>query len=453
MSAAPSVQSLSSLYAEHVNPQWVRLLDLLRMNANYERCCGAELFTADGRRILDFLSGYCVHNAGHNHPAIVAALKEELDRGGPAMLQSHVPELAAQLAQRLAERAGGRMERVFFCSSGSEGVETAIKFARAHTRRTGLLYAEHAFHGLTCGALSLMSDPFWSHGFGPMLPETAAVPFGDEGALERQLAGKKFAAFFVEPIQSEGGIQLPPEGYLKTAQELCRRYGTLFVLDEVQTGMYRTGPFLAAQRFGVEPDMVILAKALSGGLIPVGAVLMTRAISDSVFSSLQRALVHASTFGENGLAMRAGLATLDALEHESLGARAERLGNELRRRLEKALEPYEMVKQVRGAGMLSGIEFQPPRRFRLRMAFRTFERIHPAMFGQVLVMRLFRDKGILTQICGNHFLVLKVAPPLVITEPQIDDFVEAVHETVDEAHHSAAFWSEALGMARRASNI
>jgi ornithine--oxo-acid transaminase len=453
MSAVPTVQSFSSVYAEHVNPQWVRLLDLLQMNATYERCSGAELFTAGGRRVLDFFSGYCVHNAGHNHPVIVAALKDELDRGGPAMLQSHVPELAAQLAQRLTERAGGRMERVFFCSSGSESVETAIKFARAHTRRAGLLYAEHAFHGLTCGALSLMSDPFWSRGFGPMLPETTAVPFGDAAALERQLAGKKFAAFFVEPIQSEGGIQLPPPGYLKTAQDLCRRYGTLLVLDEVQTGMYRTGDFLAAHRFGVEPDMVILAKALSGGLVPVGAVLMPRAVSDSVFTSLKRALVHASTFGENGLAMRAGLATLDVLEQESLGQRAGLLGAELRRRLDAALAPYEMVKQVRGAGMLSGIEFQAPRRLTLRLAFAAFERIHPAMFGQVLVMRLFRDKGILTQICGNHFLVLKVAPPLVATEPQIDEFVEAVRATVDDAHNSAAFWGEALGMARRASNI
>src|SRR5579872_4691869 len=141
-----AVPSLDQLYAAHVNPQWVRLLNLLQMNVPYERCFGCELFTADGRRILDYLSGYCVHNTGHNHPAVVAALKEELDRNGPAMLQSHVPALAGQLAQRLTERAGGRLERVFFCSSGSEGVEAAIKFARAATGRTGLLYADHAFH-------------------------------------------------------------------------------------------------------------------------------------------------------------------------------------------------------------------------------------------------------------------------------------------------------------------
>jgi ornithine--oxo-acid transaminase len=451
--AAASVPSLDGLYSDYVNPQWVKLLNILQMNVQYEHCAASELFTADGRRFLDFLSGYCVHNAGHNHPAIIAALKEELDRSGPAMLQSHVPQLAAQLAQRLVQLAGGRLKRVYFTNSGSEGVETAIKFSRAHTRRDGLLYAEGAFHGLTCGALSLMSDPFWSEGFGPMLPGTQGIPFGDLDRLEQHLATRKFAAFIVEPVQSEGGIRVPDPNYLLAAQELCRRYGTLFVLDEVQTGMYRTGPFLAAHRFQVEPDMVILAKALSGGLIPVGAVLMSEAVSDSVFSSLKRAIVHASTFGENGLAMRAGLATLDVLEQEGLGERGSTMGARLRQQLAEALAPYEMVSAVRGLGMLGGIEFTAPRSLRLRIAFESFRRIHPAMFGQILVMRMFRDKGILTQICGNNFMVLKVAPPLVVTELQLQEFVEAVRDVVDLMHNSTTFWSEALGLVRRVVDL
>jgi len=453
MSFTATIPSLDRLYAEHVNPQWVRLLDLLQMNVPYERCSGCELFATDGRRILDYLSGYCVHNTGHNHPAIVAALKDELDRSGPAMLQSHVPQLAGQLAQRLVERAGGRLKRVFFCSSGSEAVEAAIKFSRAFTGRAGLLCAEHAFHGLTCGALSLMSDPFWREGFGPLLPDTEAVPFGSVEALERALSTRKFAAFIVEPIQAEAGIRLPDPGYLKAAETLCRRFGTLFVLDEVQTGMYRTGPFPAAHRAHVEPDMVVLAKALSGGLIPVGALLTSEAVSNSVYSSLKRAIVHTSTFGENSLAMRAGLATLDVLEQESLGERAALLGDDLRLRLSDALAPYEMVRSVRGQGMLSGIEFTPPRQLRLRVAFETFRRIHPAMFGQVLVMRMFRDHGILTQICGNNFMVLKVAPPLVVTEGQLAEFVTAIRQVVELAHSSTGFWSEALGLAGRAIGV
>jgi len=275
------------------------------------------------------------------------------------------------------------------------------------------------------------------------------VPFGSIEALEKNLSTRKFAAFIVEPIQAEAGIRLPEPGYLKAAETLCRRFGTLFVLDEVQTGMYRTGSFLAAHGFGVEPDMVVLAKALSGGLVPVGALLASEAVSDSVYSSLKRAIVHTSTFSENSLAMRAGLATLDVLEQESLGERAAGLGDELRCRLSEALAPYEMVRSVRGEGMLSGIEFAPPRQLRLRVAFETFRRIHPAMFGQVLVMRMFRDHGILTQICGNNFMVLKVAPPLVVTEGQLGEFVAAVTEVVDLAHSSSVFWSEALGLARR----
>lgn len=453
MSATTAVQALDAVYAAHVNPQWVRLLNLLQMNERYDRCGGVELFTAGGRRILDFLSGYCVHNAGHNHPAIVGALREELDRGGPGMLQSHVSELAAELAGRLVARAGGRLKRVYFSSSGSEGIETAIKFSRACTRRSGLLYAEGAFHGLTCGALSLMSGGFWRDGFGPLLADTAAVPFGSVEALERRLATKGYAAFFLEPVQAEAGIKVPAPEYLRAAQALCRRYGTLFVLDEVQTGMYRTGPFLAAHRFGLDPDMVVLAKALSGGLVPVGALLSTEAVSDAVYSSLKRAVVHASTFGENSLAMRAGLATLDVLERERLGERADALGECFRRRLSEALSPFEMVKEVRGAGMLTGIEFQAPRQLRLRAPFEAFRRIHPGMFGQVLVMRLFRDHNFLTQICGNNFMVLKAAPPLVVGEEHLDQFVAAIRDVVELAHSSAGFWTEALGLARRAINI
>jgi ornithine--oxo-acid transaminase len=442
-----------ALYARHVNPQWIRLLNLLDMNVRYERCLGTELFTADGRCILDFLSGYCVHNIGHNHPAVIAALREELESCGPAMLQTVADERAGELGERLCRLADGRLSKVFFGSSGSEGVEAAIKFSRAHTGRNALLYADGAFHGLTCGALSLMGDSFWREGFGPLLPETEAIPFDDVEALERKLATKRFAAFFIEPVQSEAGIRVPAPDYLRTAQLLCRRYGTLLVLDEVQTGMNRTGPFLAAQPFEVDPDIVVLAKALSGGLVPVCAVLMTEAIYESVYGSLRRALIHTSTFSENGLAMRASLATLDVLEAENLGPRAVDAGEQLRKRLHEALGRYEMVKTVRGEGLLLGIEFAAPRSLGLRVSFEAFTRIHPAMFGQVMVMRLFRDSGILTQICGNNFMVLKVAPPLVVTDGQIDEFISAVRQVVEFVHTSRAFWSEALALGRRAIQV
>jgi ornithine--oxo-acid transaminase len=441
------------LYQQHVNPQWTRLLHLMGLDAHYERCLGAELQTSDGRTILDFLSGYCVHNLGHNHPDVVAAVREELDRCGPAMLQSNVPELAGVLAERLTRLAGGGLTKVCFFSSGSEAVETAIKFSRARTGRAGLLCAEGAFHGLTCGALSLMDNPFWRGNFGPMLSDVEFVPFGDLQALRAKLDTRRFAAFFVEPLQSEGGVRIPPSGYLNAAQKLCEQNGSLLVLDEVQTGLGRTGSFLASHQLDVTPHMVLLAKALSGGLIPVSAVLMTDDIYDAVYSSVKQAIVHTSTFSENALAMRAGIATLDVLEREGLAQRALRLGEEFRERLRGQLSGYEMVKEVRGMGLLSGIEFIAPKDLRRKAMFETFRRLHPALFGQVLVMRLFRDHRILTQICGNHFLVLKAAPPLMVSEEHLERFVRAIREIMEQAHTSASFWAEPLGIARRALNL
>ncbi len=448
--AAPPV---AADYTDYVNPQWERLLNLLQMNLRYVRCQGTELHTEGGDIILDFLSGYCVHNTGHNHPDIIQAIHEELDRRGPAMLQSHVPDLAGTLAHRLCNLAGGKLHKVFFACSGSEGVESAIKFARKHTGRTALLHAKGAFHGLTCGALSLMDDKFWKDKFGPMLADTTAIPFNDLEALRQAVSTGKFAAFFVEPLQSEAGIKVPAPGYLAEAARICHQHGTLLVIDEVQTGMYRTGTFLASHQHNVEADIVIVAKALSGGLVPVSAVLMTDPIYNSVFDSLKRSIVHASTFSENGLAMRTGLATLDVLERERLGPRALEMGERLRTRLREALSGYEMVKDIRGMGMLSGIEFQPPTSLKLKIPFAAFRHIHEGMFGQVIVMRLFRDWHILTQICGNNFMVLKVAPPLIVTEDQLDHFVDSITAVVDLMHTSTSFWSEALGLARRIVNV
>ena len=213
------------------------------MDVRYERCVGTELFTTDSRRILDFLSGYCVHNLRLNHPAIIHAIKDELDRRGPAMLQSHVPELAGELGERLAGLRVGASGKHF---SAALAVRV-LRQPSSSPKRNGLLYAEGAFHGLTCGALSLMGDGFWKQGFGELLPGTQQIPFNHLDVLERELKTKKYAALFLEPIQGEAGSRMPDCEYLSEPHKLCHRYGTLFVLDEVQTGFYRTGKFLAAQ--------------------------------------------------------------------------------------------------------------------------------------------------------------------------------------------------------------
>lgn len=423
-------------YESYVNPQWVRLLNQTEMNAEYDVCRGGELHTRDGRVIYDFLSGYCVYNAGHNHPGIIEALRAELESGGASMLQSHVSASAGELGEKLCLRAGGRLRKVFFTSSGSEGIETAIKFSRASTGRFGLLAARNAFHGLTCGALSLMDHRFWSEGFGPPVPGVSFVDFGDSDALERELSSGKYAALILEPVQGEGGIVVPPDGYLKRAQGLCRKHGTVFVLDEVQTGLYRTGKFLASHHYGVDPDMVVLAKALSGGLVPVGAVLMTDDIYNSIYNSPLRAMVHSSTYGENSLAMRAALSTIKVLEQEGLGLRALRLGEQFRARIGEALSRFEMVSEVRGLGFFIGIVFSQ-------------RRAYPGIFGQMVVMSLFREHGILTQVCGNNPTVLRATPPLNISEEGLDRFVGAMEQVMETAHSSNRFWQDAMQLVSR----
>ena len=443
-----------SIYSEHVNHQWVRLVSLLGMNKRYVHCQGTELKTAEGETYLDFLSGYGVYNVGHHHPLIKQRLIEEIGRFSPTMLQTHIPELAAILAQKLCRLAGGGLTKVFFTSTGSEGVETAIKFSRAHTRRQKILYGNGGFHGLTYGALSLMSNPWWRDRFGPMLEDSQGIPFGDLLTLKQELETGNYAAFVIEPIQGESGIAVPTKDYLRQAQALCRKHGTLLVLDEVQTGLYRTGTFIAAQGFGVEPDMVILAKAMSGGFVPVGAVLMREEISNSVFRSIDKAFVHASTFGENALAMQACLATLEVMEQENVGARAQALGKRLRDGIQALVGKYEMLKGAHGVGMFNGIELQAPSSLKLKLLFSGFNMCHPGLLGQMVVRQLFHQSHILTQMCGNNYMVIKAIPPLTSTEAQIDEFVVAIDKLLDGMENGGAdFWQQGLVIGKKALGL
>jgi ornithine--oxo-acid transaminase len=441
--------STDQQYAAYVNPQWVRLLSALGLNKVFNRSFGAELFADNGDVYLDFLSGYGVYNVGHHHPFVTQELIAELQSQRPSMLQSHVPTLAAQLAEKLCQLAGGKMEKVYFGSSGSEGVEAAIKFSRAFTKRDWILYAEGGFHGLTCGALSLMSNLWWREGFGPMLRETQAVPFGDVKALRQALQTEKYAAYLVEPIQGENGVKVPTREYLHEAQRLCEKHGTLLVIDEVQTGIHRTGPFIASHYFGISPDMVILAKALSGGQVPVGALLMRSDVCRSVYSSIDKACVHASTFSENALAMRAGLATLQIAEKEKLGERSTNLGNFLRSELMNRLSRFEMIKEIRGVGLFNAIEFQAPGSIGLKLLYAGFTKAHPGLFGQMIVKTLFEEEKILSQMAGNNFMAIKSLPPLVITEEQIVRYVSA-WEHVCELASRTSFWMQGLRIAAKA---
>ncbi len=422
------------LFAEHVNPRFATVLRTIGFDRFFVRAEGQYLWDAEGHRYLDFLGGYAVCNVGRNHPTVKQALRDCLDMNLPSMVQFDAPPLAGMLARELTRRIGRGLDRVYFTNSGTEGVEAAIKFARTATGRPGILFADRAFHGLTMGALSLNGCQSFRQGFGPFLPETRMVRFGDLADLEGALRAGDVAAFIVEPVQGKG-VHVAPDGYLAQASRLCHQYGALFIADEVQTGICRTGKFLAIDHdSGCEPDMVVLSKALSGGLVPVGAVLVRQRVWDKTFSSLDRAIVHSSTFHMGSLAMAAGLAVLDVCDTERLSDRAARMGALLRDGLEQLRERYDFVKAVRQQGLMVAVEFGSPKSLRLRAAWTAMNAIEPDLFAQSAVMPLFEDHRIICQVAGHGQPTVKFVPPLVIDEQDVAWAVAAFDDVLREMH-------------------
>ena len=426
------------LFDRYLNSQLVRVLKTIGFDVDYVRGEGPYLFDAAGNRYLDLLSGFGVFAVGRNHPTVAGALRQVLDAQLAGLVQMDVSLLAGLLAERLIARLP-YLDKVFFCNSGTEAVEGAIKFARAATRRAKIVYCDHAFHGLTMGALSLNGDPLFRDGFEPLLGDCARVPFNDLLALERALQGGDVAAFVFEPIQGKG-VNLPDDGYLAEAQRLCRKHGALFVADEIQTGLGRTGRFLACEHWGVEPDMVLLAKALSGGFAPVGAIVMRRSIFDKMFDRMDRAVVHGSTFAKNDMAMAAGLATLAVLDDEKLIERAADLGEGLIGNLRQRFEGFEFVKDVRGKGLMIAIEFGPPKSLKLRAAYAMLDKANKGLFCQLILIPLFKRHRILAQVAGHAMPVIKLLPPLVLSEADVEWIASAFEDVVGESHALGAVW-------------
>jgi ornithine--oxo-acid transaminase len=435
----------------HLNPQLGRIVRTLGLDKTWVRGESAHLIDADGNRYLDLLSGYGVFAIGRNHPEAIAAVRETMEAHTANLPQLGVTLLSGVLAEQLLARAPGSVAAMVPANSGAEAVEAAIKIARAATARPRILYAEHAFHGLTLGALSLNGNDEFRDGFGPLLPGCEAVPFGDAGALERELARGDVAAFVVEPVQGKG-VNLPPDDYLPAAQRLCRAAGALLVCDEVQTGLGRTGRFLALQHWGLEPDLICLSKALSGGLVPIGAVLVSRSVFDRVFDGMERAVRHGSTFGGNDLAAAAALATLRVLDGEGLVARAERLGALLLELTAPLVERYEVVADVRGLGLMWAIEFGAPSSGARRSIWNATERAQPGIFSQLIVGPLFHEHRILCQVAGHRMNVVKALPALVVDEDEVRRFAAALEEVVARAERvPSAFARFGVGMAGRAA--
>jgi ornithine--oxo-acid transaminase len=421
-----------SLNDRFLNPQMGRILRTLGFDKVWRGGEGAHLIDADGERYLDLFGGYGVFAIGRNHPEAIEAVQEVLAARTGNLPQLGVTLLSGVLAEQLLARAPDSVAAMVPANSGTEAVEAAIKIARAATGRPRIVYAEHAFHGLTLGSLSINGNSEFRDGFGPLLPGCDPVPFGDPDALERELARGDVAAFVVEPVQGKG-VNLPPPDYLLRAQALCREAGALLVCDEVQTGIGRTGRFLALEHWGLEPDVVCVAKALSGGLVPIGAVLVSRRAFDAVFDGMERAVRHGSTFGGNDLAAAAALATLRVLDREGLVGRAERLGSLLLELTEPLVERYEVVREVRGLGLMWAIELGPPAGAGARRLWERVERRQPGLFSQLITVPLFHEHRILCQVAGHHMNVIKALPALTVEEDEIRRFAAALEQTVAAA--------------------
>ena len=439
-----------ALHRQYLNPSLARVQAIIGFDKIYTRGEGAYLWDREGNRYLDLLSGFSVFNLGRGHGDVKQAMQELLALDRPNLVKMDCPLLAGLLAEELVKRMPAGLEAVFFANTGAEAVDTALKFARAATKRPRMLYLEHAFHGLTLGTLSLNGGEHFRKGFEPLMSGFDPVAMNDLAALEKQLSRRDVAAFIVEPIQGKG-VYIPANGYLPEAQRLCRKFGTVFVCDEVQVGMGRTGRFLCGEHWGLEPDIVTLSKSLGGGYIPVSATITRRSIHDAIFSRLERCQVHSTTFGQNELAMAAGLATLHVLDEERLIERAATLGEKLLKRLAALRDRYEMVADVRGKGLMIGIEFKAPRSLGLRAAWTAAETAKKGLFAELVVMALMRDHHILTQVGGPDINIIKLLPPLIIGDEEVETIASSFDAVMaEDTDIRGRVWAQSLQLIKSA---
>ncbi len=423
-----------SLLSKYINPQMAKVLKTLGFDPVYVRGRGAHLWDDRGNDYLDMLSGFGVFALGRSHPKVKDAIRQYLELESPNLVKMGTQLLAGILAQKLIDDFSPTgLDTVFFCNSGAEAVEGALKFAHAFTRRRKLLYCDHGYHGLTLGALAVSGCREFRADYEAILAAGKEIPFGDAGRLEAELSRGDVSAFVVEPIIGHG-VFIPPDDFLPRARELCTRYGTLLIADEVQTGFGRTGKLFACEHWGVAPDIMTVSKSLSGGYCPIGAILYSRKIYDRVFSSLDRCMVHSTTFGQNDLAAVCGLATLEVIRDEGLVENSARMGAYLLDRLKGLSEKYELIREVRGRGLMIAIEFGQPRSLTLRSGWKMIHGINQDLFCQSILVPLIMDHHVLAQVSGHGKDIIKLIPPLVFNLADADRFIEAFDLVLAAAH-------------------
>ena len=415
MSSAEAVATrVLQQYQDHVNPYLAKLMHFAGFGVEV-RAEGCYLYDHEGEAFLDFLGGYGVFSLGHRHPAVVQAVRDQLDHLALSGKTFFNPVLA-NLAEALAERAPGDLNYVFFSNSGAEAVEAALKFAKGATGRPKIVATHGGYHGKTLGTLSATGREKYQTAFLPLMPGPVFVPYGDVSAAVAEIDDTT-AAVIVEPIQGEGGIHVAPAGYLQALREACDATGALLIFDEVQTGMGRTGTLFGCEHDGVAPDLMTLAKALGGGIMPIGATLGTAAIWEKIYQ--KNPLAHTSTFGGNPLACAAGLATLRVVEEENLCARATERGNQLMAGLADLVASSDLVTEVRGRGLMVGVEFAMDE------------------VGELVIAQMVK-RGLVAAYTLNNPRVIRLEPPLIITAEEIDRAIAIMTEAVAETEQLLA---------------
>lgn len=405
-------QELLSTYRKHLNPNYAAFLEQFGLATTIREAKGAVLWDDQGCSYVDFVAGYGIFNLGHNPPRLVEALRAELG-SYPLWNRPFLSAPLAEIAEKLVSLTPTGLDRVFVCSTGTEAVESAIKLARLSTGRAQIIAAKGAFHGFTLGALSVSGIPAQSRLFRPLLPGVEHVPYGDVDALATAVS-KRTAAVLLEPIQAETGAVTPPEGYLAAAREICDRSRALLLVDEVRTGMGRTGPLFAIERERITPDVLILGKALAGGIVPIGAIVADGRIWNRFGLSFA---MSASSFAGNRLACVAAVEALAILETEDVMQRGQRAGTALRTGLEKlAADHPSLVKGLTGKGLLLGLYFSEPRKVR--------EVIRRCIEGGLLIAGAF---------CSNRCLLIE--PPLTI---ELEQVAQGLRILTEACHRVAA---------------
>ncbi len=417
-------------FRKYLSSSYANMQIMLNFDRQFVRAEGSNLWDRSGNKYFDFVAGYGSVNVGHNHPRLIEALRRV--ENIPKIAQAALQPLPAAFAYNLAQVTPAALTRSFFCNSGAEAIEGALKIAQISTGRTSFVSCLRSFHGKTFGALSISGREKYKKPYEPLLTGCKQVPFGDLDSLEQALQDKTAAAFIVEPIQGEGGVFLPPPGYLTAVRDLCTRYDTLLILDEVQTGLGRTGAMFACNHEDVQPDILCLSKALGGGMVPVGAYITTDDIWKRAYGSFESSLLHSSTFGGywgNALAAAVGITTLNIVIEEGLAEKAAQNGAYFLKQLQQLRSVHPLIKEVRGKGLMIGLEIADQSDGLLNKLSASVTEKIAGDYGQassLIAVELLNKFSILTVYTLNNPSVIRLQPPLTVSKDEVDYVVESL---------------------------